>query len=227
MGWFEDAVRGGAIAGPWGAINQGFTSFMRGQDGGGGGSKQQMANADMGSYVLQRNSDIAQGRDVGKQIFYSPEMQEMAARNKDLSKGYTGEELGALRQQAQNQIQGQRAGYLRSLQSKAGKGGIGGARAAAMQASADRGFAGAGAEAERKMLVDNANLIRQSNKDYQDFALRQRFGELGTGLAYGQLGAGDRASANQAVAANNAAIAAGKKGLLGMGLEAYGIDGLF
>jgi hypothetical protein len=183
----------------------------------------ELSDTDPRNMAMQRNSDIEQGRSVGREIFYSPEMQEMSARNKDLSQGYTGQELGALRQQAQSQIQGQRGGYLRQLQGRAAKGGIGGARAAAMQASADRGFAGAGAEAERKMLADNSALIRQANKDYQDFALRQKYGELGTGLSYGQLGAGDRASAGQARAANNQARAAADRGILGNLLGGTGI----
>lgn len=175
----------------------------------------QYADTNPANYAAQRDLDIHKGRQVGKEIFYSPEMMEMAARNKDLSQGYTGQELGAMRQQAQSQIQGQRGGYLRQLQGRAAKGGIGGARAAAMQANADRGFAGAGAEAERKMLADNANLVRQGNKDYQDFVLRQKYGELGSGLAYGQLGSGDRASAAQATAANNQTRQAADRGILG------------
>jgi hypothetical protein len=159
--------------------------------------------ANANNYAMERNRDLEAGFQRGHAMFYDdPDMQSLRAKRMDLSKGYSGSELGAMKAQAESEISGQRSNYLKQLASKAGRAGIGGARGVAMQAAADKGFQGNRAELERKMTLDNANLTRQGTNDLQDFLMRQRFGELGTGLGYAELGANDRASAAQAQIAN-------------------------
>jgi hypothetical protein len=140
-------------------------------------------------------NEMRQGIGLGRELLTSdPRMQETETRLQDLSRGYSGSELGALRGQAQSELAGQRSQYLRQLQSRAGRGGIGGARAAAMQGAADQGFAKAKGEQERKMALDNAQLVRSGTKDVTDFLLRQRMGELATGLGTGQMFSSMRAA---------------------------------
>lgn len=150
----------------------------------------------------QRTADIAEGMAEGRRLFYDdPDMQDIRSRRKDLAEGYSGQELGALRGIARGEIAGARKGYLQNLAGNIGRAGVGGARAAAMRAGADRGFQRNIADAERKMLLDSAQMKRQGTADYQDFLMRQRFGQLGTGLGYGQLGVSDRGAVAQAQAA--------------------------
>lgn len=160
----------------------------------------------------QLNQDIAAGNAVGQAEFYDdPDMKMLRQRREDLSKGFSGEELGALRSQALNEIEGQRGAYMRNLQSNLAKGGSGGARSAAIKSQADRGFQQNRAETERKFAIDNAGLKRQGVGDLQDFIFRQKTGKLGTGIAYGQLGASERGTQNALDIANKES----KKGILG------------
>lgn len=169
--------------------------------------------------AASRTADIAAGRAEGRRLFYDdPDMQSIRSRLTDLSKGYNGQELGALKGLAQSDLQNNRSQYLRQLSSKAARGGVGGARGAALQASADQGFQKTRSENERKILLDNSNLVRKGTDDLNNFLMRQRFGELGTSLGYGQLGVSDRAGVMGAQAAEQAARVANqpsKKGLLG------------
>lgn len=148
-------------------------------------------------------SAINQGNAAGTQEFINdPQMQALAAKRADLANGLNSTQMQAERGQAINQIQGQRQQYLRQLSGQAGKAGIGGARSIAMQASADKGFNQNAEQAERQLTMDNFNAVRQGTGDYQDFLMRQKLGKLGTGIAYGQLQAGQNASAAAAAAAN-------------------------
>lgn len=159
--------------------------------------------ATSGANAQARYADIAAGNAAGQQTFYNdPDMQALRAKREDLAKGYSGQEYGALRQNARAETAGQRQNYLSALQSKLGRGGVGGARGAAMQGAADQRYAQQGAQQERNLALDSANMQRQGQNDLQDFIMRQKYGALGTGLAYGQLGAQDRASAAATAAAN-------------------------
>jgi hypothetical protein len=137
---------------------------------------------------------IDQGRAAGRELFRDPEMTQLRQRREDLSQGYSGQELGALREGARQEIAGQRAGYLQAMRSNMARQGVGGARAAAMQGTADQRLAQTGADAERKMPLDSAQLKRQGVGDLQDFVFRQRLGELATGVGYGQIGQAERSS---------------------------------
>lgn len=131
---------------------------------------------------------IGQGRAVGEHDFITdPGFQEMLGRRQDLAQGYNGQELGALKSGAMHEIQGQRQGYLNNLRGNLAKQGVGGARAAAMQGAADQKFAGTQADAEGKILLDSAKVKRQGIDDLQDFLFKQKYGVLGTGIAYGQI----------------------------------------
>lgn len=148
-----------------------------------------------------RQQDLAAGYAQGQKEFYDdPDMKQLRQRREDLSKGYSGQELGALRAQARGEIAGQRNQYLRQLQSNLARRGVAGARAAAAGGAADQGYARQAQEAERKMLLDNAQLTRQGTSDLQDFLFRQKYGKLGTGLGYAQLGVADRTGKAQAEA---------------------------
>ena len=58
---------------------------------------------------FQRSSDMERGFKRGREIFYEdPDMQMMRQKRLDLSKGYSGSELGSLREQARGEVEGQR-----------------------------------------------------------------------------------------------------------------------
>lgn len=148
-----------------------------------------------GAGAADRERDLAAGRARGKEIFYDdPDMKMMREKREDLAKGYSGQELGAIRQTARGEIAGQRNNYLRTMHSNLAKGGVGGARGAAVRGAADQKFAQSGADAERKMALDSANVARTGTNDLQDYIFRQKYGSLGTELGYGQLGTADRAA---------------------------------
>lgn len=177
-----------------------------------GGNKEQGYKAPPPGAALNNiKTEFEAGKKYGSDIYRDKEMTDARNRLQDLSKGYSGQELGALRGQAAAETAGQRASYLQQLQSRAGRGGIGGARAAAMQGAADVGFQKAKEEQERKILLDNAQLTRQGTQDFNDFMMKQKAGELGTGALFAQLGSGERGSNAAAAAASSQ----GKKGILG------------
>lgn len=134
------------------------------------------------------NTALGQGLELGQQEFIDdPEMLALRRRREELSQGLQGAELSALRKEGQAQIQGTRSQYLKQLASRAAKGGIGGARSAAISAGADRGFMKERQAADRKLLLDQAGLKRQGTSDLQDFIFRQKFGRMGVGLGLAQL----------------------------------------
>lgn len=131
---------------------------------------------------------IDYGMDAGKDLFYNdPDMQSLRATRQDLAKGYNGSELGAMREGSRRDVSGQNAGYMNQLRSNLARGGVGGARAAAIQNTSNQKYSQVTADNERKMALDSAQLSRQGANDLQDFLFRQKFGQLSTGLGYGQL----------------------------------------
>lgn len=151
---------------------------------------------------LRRASSYNYGRALGQKEFYDdPDMKDLRSRNEELAKGYDGKEYSALRENARNEIAGQRSNYLKSMQGKLARGGAGGARAAAVSGAADQKFSQQGADSERKLALDSANMKRQGTSDLQKFILNQKLGA--TGLAYSQqaLGSADYA-ADRGVEAN-------------------------
>jgi len=159
-----------------------------------------------------RQADLESGYKRGREMFYNdPDMKAIRDRRFDLAQGYDGAQLGALREQSRSDLEGQRSKYLQSLQGNLGKGGVGGARAAAMVNQANTGFAANRAANERAINIDQAKQVRQGTNELQDFLMRQKLGEVGTGIGYGELGVADRTAATQAAIANKEP----KKGFLG------------
>ena len=223
MGWFENF--GESATNPdniWkNAATGGAYSFYDATLPGYGGP-----DKDKGPYIpsaaetaASRAKDLETGYARGQKEFYDdPDMQMLRAKREDLAKGYSGETLGALREQSRADLEGQRSKYLQSLSSNLAKGGVGGARAAAMQQQANLGFAGKRAEQERQINIDQAKQINQGTNSLQDFLFRQKYGKMGTGIGEAQLGVADRNAALQAQIANKEP----KQGLFGRAF-----DGLF
>lgn len=160
---------------------------------------------------------IDYGYGKGKELFQDdPRMKEMLQRRQDLSQGYSGQELGALREGARREIAGQRQGYLGQMRSNLARQGVGGARAAAMTDAANQKYAQAGAQAERQMLLDSAKLKREGVSDLQDYLFRQKYGELGTGMGYGQMAVAENAAQQM----RNASRDTRQPGILGSVLDA-------
>lgn len=153
--------------------------------------------------AVKRQSDFNQGYQQGQNIFVNdPQMQDLLKARQEGAKGYEGEELGAMRELARGETAGQRNSYLSSLSSRLAKGGVGGARGAAVRDAASQGYAKTGAEQERKMLLDSASMKRQGQNDLQDFIFRQKYGTSGLALAQQQQGVAERTQ-DKANAANS------------------------
>lgn len=215
MGWFDDVIK---VANPITyATSLGNEIGKLGDKlvgANGGGSSSGMT----GKGAIERERDMEAGFKKGRELFYDdPDMQNLRARREDLAKGYSGEELGALRETARGEIAGQRSNYLRNMSTNLARGGVGGARGAAIRGAADRKFAQAGANAERQMALDSGNMVRQGTDALQDFYMRQKLGQVGMGATYGQFGVADR-TADAARAAN---APQGKSGIFGLGIGPF------
>lgn len=159
-------------------------------------------NLDMDSNRSNMLQDYYSGMQLGKEQFVDdPEMQRLKKLREDYAKGYSGEELGGMRETARAEIAGSQAAQARKLASGAARGGVGGARAAAMQAANAREGGKAVADAERKMALDSAQMKRQGAGDLQDFIFRQKMGQMGTGAGFMTIGSSQRA-ADKGIASN-------------------------
>lgn len=153
---------------------------------------------------------LTAGMSDGRRMFYDdPDMQQSRARLEDLQKGYDGKQLGAMRESSRQSIAGQRAGYMGQLHANLAKQGVGGARAAAVGGAADQKFAQTGAEAERKMTVDNAALVTKGTSNLNDYLMKQKYGQLTTASGYGQLASAQYAADRGVNAANSGNKGAG------------------
>lgn len=212
MGWLENYAR--SVTNPSSVIPNmltvgGYSAWEAGQD------KDQPSGYQTPTAAASsaaRQADIEAGYKRGRDLFYNdPDMQAIRDRRFDLAQGYNGQQLGALREQSRSDLEGQRSKYLQQLQGNLGKGGVGGARAAAMVNQANSGFAANRAANERAINIDQAKQIRQGTSDLQDFLMRQKLGEVGTGIGYGELGVADRTAETQSAIANKEP----KRGFLG------------
>lgn len=151
---------------------------------------------------FRRAQALERGRAIGQEEFYNdPDMQRLRQIREEYAKGYSGEELGNIRQQARSEIAGSQQAQARKLASNLGKGGVGGARAAAIQAAGAREGGKAVAEAELNMAQRSAEMKRQGAADLQDYIFRQKYGKLGVAANYASLSSADYA-AQQARLAN-------------------------
>ena len=142
------------------------------------------------------------GRALGEEEFVKdPEMQRLKGIREEYAKGYSGEETGNIRQTARGEIAGSQQAAQRQMASKMARGGVGGARGAAMAGAQAQQGAKTVADAERKMALDSANMKRQGAADLQDFVFRQKMAKMGTSAGFMSMGSSDFA-AQQARAAN-------------------------
>jgi hypothetical protein len=152
---------------------------------------------------LTRNiGSINAGAAIGQKEFMDdPEMQKLKAMRERYAQGYSGEELGNIRETARGELAGAQKAQQRQLAGAFGKGGVGGARGAAMMGqAAQQGVRGV-ADAERKMAMDSAQIQRQGASDLQDFIFKQKLGESAYAMGIGQQQSAANA-ANVAAAAN-------------------------
>lgn len=135
------------------------------------------------------------GLDLGKRVFSGdPDIQRLQSQREELSKGYDGQELGAMRGLARSEMDANRQKAIQTLRSNLGRGGVGGARGAAVEAAANNKLQATSQDTERKMLLDQANMKRTGVNDLQDFLFRKKFGESAFGIGNAQLGAADDAA---------------------------------
>lgn len=217
MGWFDDVSNSIQTVDPYARAQHWIDDQFN--EGRGGTDNRNMWNSITGSKdangnpvsapggsassAVQRQNDMDAGYAKGKEIFYDdPEMAKLKTTREEMAKGYDGAELGAMRATARGEVAGQRDNDQRRLASNLARGGVGGARAAAMRGSADQKYSAVNADNERKMALESANMKRTGTDSLQDFMFRQKYGMLGTGIGYGQLGVADRSADAQLAAAN-------------------------
>lgn len=168
-----------------------------------GAGNPQVGAAVMPTNANPRDAALNAGYARGQKEFYDdPDMQRLRQLREQYAQGYDSSELGNIRGSARAEIAGQRAQDQRQLASNLARGGVGGARAAAMQGAAAQKSGAQVMDAERKMALDSANMKRQGTSDLQDFLFRQKYGKMGTGIGEAQLQSADY-QAEQARIANS------------------------
>jgi hypothetical protein len=178
-----------------------------------------------------RRRDLAEGRARGKEIFgtsfgkpskeeeRSAEIADILARRKANLGGLSAEENNALREQMLRGINQGTQGNLRQLRGAQAQAGLRGSTAASQQGDVIRGGQQAQAMAERDIFLKNIQERQNALAAYEQSQRaaegeeRQRygerkFGEIGTELGYGSLGAGERAGVAQQVMGQASARAA-------------------
>lgn len=136
-----------------------------------------------------------------KEAYDDPDMKKLRDMYEEQAKGYSGQEIGAMRQTARGEMAGAQQAQQRNLASNLAKGGVGGARAAAMQGQqALQGNQGINT-AESKMLLDSANMARQGQGNMADFMMRQKMAKLAMAGGISQLSSANTA-ADKAAQAN-------------------------
>lgn len=169
--------------------------------------RDQWQNVQSGGYnitpdIIRQTGAFNVGAAKGQEEFMNdPEMQNLKKLREQYAQGYSGEELGGMRQTARGEIAGAQQSAQRQMASKAARGGVGGARAAAMSGAQAQQGVKTVADAERKMALDSANMKRQGAADLQDFIFRQKLGKMGTAAGFMSMGSSDYA-AQQGAAAN-------------------------
>lgn len=165
------------------------------------------------SIATEGNSARNRGRKHGLETFYEdPDMMATRDRLQDLSQGYDGKELGALRAESKANIAGNANAAQTKLSGQLARSGTGGARAAAISAAANKGFNQNIAADERKATIDNAQIKRAGTKDATDFLMRQKYGVLADEQSEKELEA--NALATQAAAEANKKKKGGIGGLM-------------
>ncbi len=159
---------------------------------------------------LDRLDSMNQGMEFGKKQFsQDPEMMRLRAIREQQAKGFSTPELAARKNLTLNENDANRAKTLQNLKSNLARSGVGGARAASMEAQADRSLGLAADDSNRKLLLDEA---QQQNKGIDSLAndiYRTKLGEAGYTIGFAQLGAADKAAA----AANAANQGGGDSGI--------------
>lgn len=170
-----------------------------------------------GQMAQQREADLAKGAARGKELFgktfieesrpeRSADIADVIARRKAALQGFSGEENTALREQMAQAQARQEQGALRQLRGVQAQQGIRGGLAGAQQAQQLAQNQAQRAAAERELFLQNIAQRQQALGNFEQSARaaeaeeigrfgQRRFGQLGTELGYGQLGAADRAAA--------------------------------
>lgn len=144
--------------------------------------------------MVRRAEELELGRQQAKKFFETPETAEMEKRLRDLAKGFGGEELGAMRQEARGQIAGAQKAQQRQFGSQLGKSGVSGARAAAMKQAARQEQMRTIASSERQMLLNDAAMKAEKSQNLVDFLGRKASGQAGLAATIAGLGSSEYAA---------------------------------
>lgn len=214
----------GGILGPAGNLIGGIAGANAA--GGGGFAGIAAQDPDRARRVLKK--DIRQGSQFGRQLVgegslgrlgTDPDLQAAIAARRELAQGLTGAETQAMRDQASQRIQAETESARRRLGAAQARSGLRGAIASQQQAD----VLSQGLEQRRQFETDMILKQRAARESgiaglersvgqVREFDLgqasREKFAQLQTGLAFGQLGAAQRGAqigAQASVAAANAA----------------------
>lgn len=180
-------------------------------------------NTQLAAARKARNEDMAEGRARGEEIFKegnlgrvradrSADTADIIARRKENLKGFSQEEQNAMKEGALKTLDQNAQTSARQLALQQARSGVRGATAAAQSASLQKGLAGAKADQERELFLQNVNQKRaaldalegSTGRTEADELGRQQFnigqqnketyGKLSTEMGFGSLGAGERAA---------------------------------
>ena len=171
-------------------------------------------------------TDIDEGMNYGKKILGDglgrmqgdAEVDEIGSRLKDLSQGFSSEELTARREQSLSRVQDSGQASQRALQAALARAGVkGGAAGAKLTDLAMEGVQQRG-NIERDLFIADADRRSSGLNNYAKFTTGVREFDLGqlakeknivsqSGLAFGQLGSAERSANKQADSAAAAAAA--------------------
>lgn len=175
---------------------------------------------------LRRDSDLAEGRKRGEEIFAdgsigrvdanrSKEIADIIARRDAESKGFSDEEQNAFRAKNQVDINQSLAGKMRALKVAQAQSGVRGGLASAQQARVVSDSNKDNVTNERELFLKNIDARRQGLNSYEQSVggarkdelertmynqaqlNKEKLGRLGTEFGYGSLGSGERSAMYQ------------------------------
>lgn len=200
-----------------------------GNAGKGGGGYQvpasMQAEADRAEmYRNQREQDLAAGRKRGEEIFTDGSLGRldemvMNARREQAEKGFTGNEMNALRDGNLANLNQQNQGAQRNARILAAAEGVRGGRAVAMNNKMIGEQGAAAAQGERELFLKSIDARREGLSNLEgaqkyniDQKNKEITGRLTTEMGYGGLGAAERGAAIQALVGQQQAQAAANAG---------------
>lgn len=161
----------------------------------------------MDQATAARDADLAKGKTRGLELFGNESLGRLNLTDRTAqAKGLSDEEMNAFRTKTLTNSNQQLSGNLRALQAAQALAGVRGGLASAQKAKILSDSQKANVGAENDLFIKNIDYKRSGLSALEDAqkynigqANKEKFGQLGTELGYGSLGAGDRSAIAQQI----------------------------